>query len=107
LKPAPTVGKRHGLPEIIRAFKTFSSRRINVLRKEPGVPLWQRNYYEHIIRDEEELNRFREYIQNNPMQWEMDEENPERNAVKNAKGMLPTKPSLAKQLLKERKSQFK
>jgi len=41
--------------------------------------LWQRNYYEHIIRTEEELNRFREYIQNNPMQWEMDEENPERN----------------------------
>jgi REP element-mobilizing transposase RayT len=41
--------------------------------------LWQRNYYEHIIRTEEEMNRFQEYIQNNPMQWEMDEENPERD----------------------------
>ncbi len=38
---------------------------------------WQRNYYEHIIRNEEELNRIREYIQNNPLKWELDRENPE------------------------------
>ena len=38
--------------------------------------LWQRNYYEHIIRDERELNQIREYIVNNPMQWELDAENP-------------------------------
>jgi len=49
----------------------------NVWRPFPGR-LWQRNYYEHIIRTEEEMNRFREYIQNNPMQWEMDEENPRK-----------------------------
>jgi hypothetical protein len=72
------------------------------LHNTPGLPLWQRNYYEHIVRSEEELNRYREYIQNNPMQWEMDEENPETNAVKDAPGMLPTKPSLAKRLLRER-----
>ena len=48
-KLAPT---RHGLPEIIRGFKTFSARRINDLRKSPGIPIWQRNYYEHIIRAE-------------------------------------------------------
>ena len=53
----------------------------NELLPMPGK-LWQRNYYEHIIRNEEELNRFREYIQGNPMQWEMDEENLERNAGK-------------------------
>jgi REP element-mobilizing transposase RayT len=44
LKPAPTL-KSHGLPEIIRAFKTFSSKHINQIRNSPGVPVWQRNYY--------------------------------------------------------------
>ena len=39
--------------------------------------LWQRNYYEHIIRDEDELVRAREYIVNNPLQWALDGENPE------------------------------
>ena len=49
LKPVPT------LPEIIRAFKTFSARRINEMRNTGGVPLWQRNYYEHVVRGENEL----------------------------------------------------
>ena len=74
-KPAPT---RHGLPEIIRAFKTFSGRRINEFRNTTGAPVWQRNYYEHVVRGENELIRIREYIANNPMQWEMDRENPLR-----------------------------
>jgi REP element-mobilizing transposase RayT len=77
LKPAPTdVTKHHSLPEIVRGVKTFSSRRINEMRAIPGIPLWQRNYYEHIIRDENELNRIREYIINNPLQWQFDRENP-------------------------------
>jgi putative transposase len=41
----------------------------------PGK-LWQRNYYEHIIRNENEMNRIREYITNNPAQWATDRENP-------------------------------
>jgi REP element-mobilizing transposase RayT len=85
LKPAPTTRpastttgtiKRYGLPEIVRAWKTFSARRINETRKTPGIKIWQRNYYEHIIRNENKLNRIREYIQNNPMKWEFDRENP-------------------------------
>ncbi len=81
LKPAPTAPtatteKQHGLPEIIRGFKTFSSRRINGFRKSPGRSVWQRNYYERVIRDEKELSRAREYIVNNPMKWELDRENP-------------------------------
>jgi REP element-mobilizing transposase RayT len=43
-----------------------------------GCRLWQRNYYEHIIRDEKELQQIREYIINNPIQWAFGEENPER-----------------------------
>jgi REP-associated tyrosine transposase len=74
LKPAPT--RRHGLPEIVRALKTFSARRINEKRHTPGVPVWQRNYYEHIIRGDEELLRVREYILGNPLDWENDRENP-------------------------------
>ncbi len=73
LKPAPT---RHGLPEILRAFKTFSARRINALHNTVGTPFWQRNYYEHIIRNEAALNRIRQYIADNPARWAEDPENP-------------------------------
>jgi putative transposase len=78
LKPAPTqVGaKRHGLPEIVRAFKTFSARRINRMRGTPGTPVWQRNYFEHVIRNERELNAVRQYIHDNPQRWHLDRENP-------------------------------
>src|SRR5574341_2258341 len=76
LKPAPTARKRRGLPEIVRAFKTFSSRHINQWRDTPGMPVWQRNYYEHVIRGEDQLNRVRRYIEDNPMMWETDRENP-------------------------------
>jgi putative transposase len=41
-------------------------------------PVWQRNYYEHVIRDEEALHRLREYIRDNPASWADDEENPHR-----------------------------
>ncbi len=68
--------KRHGLPEIVRGFKTFSSRRINAMRHNHGCPVWQRNYYERIIRNEYELTRARSYIINNPLKWEHDKENP-------------------------------
>jgi putative transposase len=75
LKPAPT-NKRYGLSEIVRAFKTFSSRQINQIRNTSGTPVWQRNYYEHIIRNEKELQTIREYIRYNPLKWNEDEENP-------------------------------
>lgn len=70
LKPAPT---EHGLAEVVRAFKTFSARRINALRKTQGVALWQRNYYEHIVRHVEDLKHVRDYIIANPGNWESDE----------------------------------
>ena len=75
-KPAPTSTAHHGLPEIVRGFKTFSSRRVNALRHTSGSPVWQRNYYEHIIRSEASLAAIREYIANNPLQWALDRENP-------------------------------
>jgi len=82
-KPAPTTistkpGARHGLPEIVRALKTFSSRRINDLRGTPGAAVWQRNYHEHVIRSEESLRQIRQYIADNPAHWADDRENPAR-----------------------------
>jgi hypothetical protein len=53
-------------------FKSAATKRINKLRQTPGAKLWQRNYWEHIVRNESELNRIREYVQNNPAQWELD-----------------------------------
>lgn len=64
------------LPEILRGFKTFSARRINQMRRTSGVPVWQRNYYEHIIRNEESLQHIRQYIINNPLSWELDQLHP-------------------------------
>lgn len=81
LKPAPTNGDsdraRHGLPEIVRAFKTFSARHINAFQGSVGSPVWQRNYYEHVIRNDESLNRIRQYITDNPSRWHEDPENPD------------------------------
>ena len=73
-RTAPTKS----LGRLVGAFKTVSTKRINQMRHTPGAPVWQRNYYEHIIRDEDELNRLRQYILDNPVQWEMDENNPDR-----------------------------
>jgi REP element-mobilizing transposase RayT len=74
LKPAPT--RRHTLSEVVRAFKTFSARRINDLRGTPGQRVWQRNYHERVVRDRDQLRRVRGYIARNPAAWDSDEENP-------------------------------
>jgi REP element-mobilizing transposase RayT len=67
--------RRMLIPKVIGYFKMNSAKHINILRKATGDPLWQRNYYEHIIRNEKELSRIREYIQNNPLKWDLDREN--------------------------------
>ena len=54
------------LPSIIRSFKSASTRRINVMSHMPGQPFRHPNYYEHIIRTEDELSQVRQYIQENP-----------------------------------------
>jgi REP element-mobilizing transposase RayT len=45
------------------------------------IQVWQRNYYEHIIRGEKGLNAIREYIRTNPARWQNDPENPERKVA--------------------------
>jgi putative transposase len=67
---APTLG------QIVRAFKSLSAIEANRVRNAPNQPFWQRNYHEHIIRDEDELNIVRQYIRDNPLKWEQDPDNP-------------------------------
>jgi putative transposase len=83
---APTVERfaqpiSGSIPTVMRSFKSAVTKRINELKHTPGEGLWQRNYYEHIIRNESEWNRIRQYIVDNPAQWDMDRENPHAGMV--------------------------
>ena len=60
------------LPTIVRAFKAAVTKRINARRGTPGAPVWHRNYYEHVVRDESDLARLRTYIAENPGRWAED-----------------------------------
>jgi putative transposase len=69
------------LPDVVHRFKTITTKRYVDGVKQNGWPrfpgrLWQRNYYEHIIRDEDDLKRIRKYIEQNPEKWESDRRNP-------------------------------
>lgn len=86
------------LPTIIQWFKTMTTDEYMGGVKTQGWPpfhgrLWQRNDYEHIVRFENELNRIREYIANNPLQWDLDRENPLRSLGR--RGKFETCPSRA------------
>jgi len=72
----PLHRKPKSLGSLIAGFKSVATKKINIHRQLPGCPIWQRNYFDHIIRDEEELNAIREYIQSNPLMWAQDNENP-------------------------------
>ena len=78
-RTAPTEDTRKCKPlsRLIGAFKTVSTKQINIIRNTPGRKLLQCNYYEHIIRYEEELNHVRHYIAENPVNWQTDEKNPD------------------------------
>jgi putative transposase len=60
----------------MRGFKSASAKQINIFRGTPGLPVWQRNYYEHVIRNDTDLLRIRPYIHYNALRWAVDEENP-------------------------------
>ncbi len=70
----PTSGS---LGAIVGSFKSAVTKRINQMRGTPGARVWQRNYYEHIIRNERALNAIRRYIAENPLRWHLDRYNPD------------------------------
>jgi REP element-mobilizing transposase RayT len=76
------------LPEIIQWFKTMTTNEYIRGVKQSGWPpfrgrLWQRNYYEHIIRNDQSLHCIRQYIAENPLRWHLDRENPDRTGIDN------------------------
>ena len=78
--PAPTMSTM-SLPDVVHRFKSLTTSKYSGgVREGSGPPferrLWQRNYYEHVIRNDDELDRIRQYIVGNPVKWEQDEENP-------------------------------
>ncbi len=80
--PRPTTGRPAGTPLqngslglIIGQFKTAVTKRFNSIHKTTGLNVWQRGYYERIVRNERELNAIRQYIQNNPTRWAEDRDN--------------------------------
>jgi REP element-mobilizing transposase RayT len=72
--PTPHGPKRGSIGAIIGSYKMSVTRRIQRELNTTGI--WQRNYYEHIIRNEAEYSRIHAYIESNPARWVMDDENP-------------------------------
>jgi REP element-mobilizing transposase RayT len=73
----PPRGPKPGsLGAIVGSFKSAVTKRINELRRTPGASVWQRYYFEHIIRNEQSLERIRDYVAGNPTCWEDDPMHP-------------------------------
>jgi len=76
-RPADSPSRKpQSLGSLVAGFKASATKAINLLHDTPGVPVWQRNYYERVIRDQIELARIRQYIADNPANWQSDPENP-------------------------------
>ena len=71
----PFRSPSHSLGAMVRGFKSSATKRINILRGTPGVPLWQRNFHDRVIRNNDEYALVERYIQDNPIKWAIDKEN--------------------------------
>ncbi|MFH1486257.1 MAG: transposase, partial [Chloroflexota bacterium] len=69
---APLRRAPRSLASFVAGFKATVTTRINAFREMPGTPVWQRNYYEHVIRDTNDLDQIRQYITTNPIRWSLD-----------------------------------
>jgi len=83
MSPLPAATPAHGprprsVGAIVGSFKSATTRRVNRIRGTPGASFWQRGYYEHVIRDEGDLETIRTYVAQNPLSWELDEDCPNR-----------------------------
>jgi putative transposase len=69
------------IPKVMQAYKAAVARSARAGHMHGASAIWQRGYYDHIIRDESDLHRVREYILSNPLAWALDRENPQRVAL--------------------------
>jgi REP element-mobilizing transposase RayT len=83
---APLQRSPKSLGSLMAGFKSAATKRINETRNSPGIPVWQRNYYERVIRNEEELNAIRQYIIDNPARWTEDRNHPANIGMARAHG---------------------
>jgi len=72
----PSGPEPQSIGAIVGSFKSAVTKHINEIRATTSAPVWQRNYYEHIIRNDDSLNVIRQYILDNPAAWDVDDENP-------------------------------
>lgn len=77
-----TTLQANSLGSIVVQFKSIVSKRLFSSGLMKRGELWQRSFYDHIIRNDADLTRIRTYIANNPLQWALDEENPENVTVR-------------------------
>ncbi|MFH1503824.1 MAG: transposase [Candidatus Omnitrophota bacterium] len=73
--PTDNINRKQTLSSFVSGFKSVVTKRINTLRDTPKKPVWQRSFYDRIIRSERSLNAIREYISNNPENWKRDIDN--------------------------------
>jgi REP element-mobilizing transposase RayT len=78
--PTRSLTRKPNLGQIVAINKYESTKRINDLRNMAGVRFWQRGFYDHIVRNQRELDAIRLYILNNPLEWTLDRDNP-RNLI--------------------------
>jgi REP element-mobilizing transposase RayT len=69
---SPVQMKSKSVSSFVAGFKSITAKRINILRQTSGVPVWHRNYYEHVIRDDDDYFRIVNYIKSNPKKWQFD-----------------------------------
>jgi putative transposase len=76
LRQRPNGTQSGSLSAIVQNFKSVSTRKMNAACRAPGTPVWLRNYYEHVVRNDDDLQAIRKYILGNPARWDEDENNP-------------------------------
>ncbi len=67
---------KRSISTIVRSFKSAVTKNVNEMQLSYEVRLWQSRYYDRIIRNDKELDNVRDYIANNPINWQLDGENP-------------------------------
>ncbi|MFH1771569.1 MAG: transposase, partial [Candidatus Omnitrophota bacterium] len=73
--PTYNINRKHTLSSFVSGFKSIVTKRVNILLNTPRKPVWQCSFYDHIIRNDRSLNAIREYISNNPVNWQLDIDN--------------------------------
>jgi REP element-mobilizing transposase RayT len=79
--PLRTGPGSRSLGALVAGYKAAVTRRVGALQGRTPGQVWHRSYYEHVVRNDEDLARLREYIANNPMRWALDRENPDRSQL--------------------------